>query len=101
MMKIIEQNISRIIELCRRFGVKKLYVFGSILTDRFNEQSDVDFLFNFNDSVSYHDYADCFFGLHDGLRRLFGRNIDLVDESAIKNKYFREEVEETRQLIYG
>ena len=41
-MHLVEINIHKIIELCKRFHVRKLWVFGSILTDRFNDESDVD-----------------------------------------------------------
>lgn len=47
-MKLIELNIDKIIELCKKFHVRKLWVFGSILTGRFNEQSDVDLCVDFD-----------------------------------------------------
>lgn len=100
-MKLIELNISKIAELCKKYRVKTLAVFGSILTDRFNDESDVDMLVNFDDDVTYHTYADNFFGLHDSLRNLFGRDVDLVDETAVRNKFFKEELDETKRLIYG
>lgn len=100
-MKLIEINISKIIELCKLYRVKTLAVFGSILTERFNDDSDVDFSFTFEDDVTYHTYSDNFFGLYYGLKELFGREIDLVDETSLKNKYFIEELKETKCLIYG
>ncbi len=100
-MKLIELNLQRIFELCKKYRVKTLAVFGSILTDRFSDQSDVDLLVNFEEDVTYQTYADNFFGLHDALRTLFGREVDLVDESAVKNRYFKEELDETKRLIYG
>lgn len=100
-MKLIELNLQRIIDLCKTYRVKTLYVFGSILTDRFNENSDVDFSFSFEDDVTHHTYADNFFGLYYALKSLFARDIDLVDETSIKNKFFREELNKTKQLIYG
>lgn len=100
-MKLIERNILHIIDLCKRFKIKKLYVFGSILTDRFSENSDVDFSFHFEDEVDYHNYSDLFLGFYNELKRLLGREIDLVDESSVRNKYFREELDDTKQLIYG
>ncbi|MDE6296076.1 MAG: nucleotidyltransferase domain-containing protein [Muribaculaceae bacterium] len=100
-MKLIELNISKIIELCKNYRVKSLAVFGSILTERFNNDSDIDMIVNFDDTVTYHTYADYFFGLHDNLKKLLGRDIDLVDESSINNKYFKEEIDETKRLIYG
>lgn len=100
-MKLIELNISKIAELCKKYRVKSLAVFGSIQTDRFNDDSDVDLLVNFDEDVTYHTYADNYFGLHDSLCSLFGRDVDLVDKTAVRNKYFKEELDETKRLIYG
>ncbi|MDE6071750.1 MAG: nucleotidyltransferase domain-containing protein [Muribaculaceae bacterium] len=100
-MNIIELNISKIVELCKKYKVHTLCVFGSILTDKFNENSDVDLLVNFDKDITYHTYSDNYFGFLDALKSLFGREVDLVDESAIRNKYFKEELDETKRLIYG
>ncbi|WP_294143154.1 nucleotidyltransferase domain-containing protein [uncultured Sanguibacteroides sp.] len=54
-MNLIELNIDRIIALCKKYKVNKLFVFGSILTDRFNKESDVDFIVNF-DKAQVTDY---------------------------------------------
>ncbi|MDE5723497.1 MAG: nucleotidyltransferase domain-containing protein [Paramuribaculum sp.] len=99
-MKLIEMNIDKIIALCRKYKVAKLWVFGSILTPRFNDDSDVDF------SVIFHydqipDLFITFFDFIDELQMLLGRKVDLVDETAIKNQYFRKELDCTKQLIYG
>ena len=66
-MNLIELNIDRIIALCKKYKVNKLFVFGSILTDRFNKESDVD----------------------------------LLEEHAIRNHYLKENIEQTKALIYG
>lgn len=101
-MKIIELNIHKIIEICKRFHVRKLWVFGSVLTSRFNENSDVDLCVDFDwDKISLLDSANNFFGFQEALESLLGRKIDLTDDSAVRNPYFREELNETRQLIYG
>ena len=100
-MKLIELNLAKIKDICRQYKVKNLSVFGSILTDRFNEESDVDLLVNFEDDLNYQTYGDNFFGLYDSLKTLLGREVDLVDESGVKNKYFKEELDETKYLIYG
>ena len=78
-----------------------MYAFGSILTPRFNEKSDVDLLVNFNTEIDYNNYADNFFDLYHALKALFNRDVDLVDESSVKNPYFKEELDETKRLIYG
>ena len=100
-MHLITDNLQRLIALCRKHKVSKLYAFGSILTSRFNDDSDVDILVDFSAEIDYTTYADNFFGLYHSLKRLFGRDVDLVDEAAVKNPYFKEELEETKYLIYG
>ena len=100
-MKLIELNLDKIYELCRKYKVKTLSVFGSILTDRFTDESDVDFSATFypeeDPLISGENFMDLYIALED----LMGRKIDLVDESIIKNPYFKEELEETKRLIYG
>lgn len=101
-MKLIELNLQRIIDLCRKHRVKILSVFGSILTDRFNDDSDIDLLVNF-DATDHEkwDYVTNYFDLQESLENLFGRKVDLVVEKGLKNKYFIQNVNRTKQLIYG
>ena len=92
--------MDRIIALCKKYKVAKLWVFGSILTPHFNDESDVDL------SVVFHydqiqDLFLTFFDFVDELQQLLGRKVDLVDETAVKNSYFRRELDRTKQLIYG
>ena len=99
-MNLIEMNIDKIIALCKKYKVAKLWVFGSILTPRFNDESDVDF------SVIFHyeqipDLFLTFFDFIDELQTLLGRKVDLIDETAVKNPYFRTELDRTKFLIYG
>lgn len=100
-MHLINDNIQKLFALCRKYKVRKLYAFGSILTPRFNEKSDVDILVDFNSEIDHNTYADNYFDLYNALKALFGRDVDLVDESAVKNPYFKEELDETKHLIYG
>ena len=101
-MKLIELNLQQIYSLCREYKVKTLSVFGSILTDRFNDSSDVDLLVDFEpfDHDTF-DYVSNYFGLRDALERLFGRKVDLIEEKGLRNKYFKANVNRTKQLIYG
>lgn len=100
-MHLITENLQKLFALCRKYKVSKLYAFGSILTSKFNDSSDVDILVNFNTEIDHNNYADNFIDLYNALKSLFGREIDLVDETSIRNPYFKQEVEETKQLIYG
>lgn len=99
-MKLIELNLAKIAELCRKFHVKKLFVFGSILTDRFNEDSDVDFVVDF-DRSKIKDIFDTFFDFQFSLEALLGRRVDLIEEDAITKPHFLNEVQSTKRLIYG
>lgn len=99
-MKMIEMNMDKIAALCKKYKVAKLWVFGSILTPRFNDESDVDFSVIFHyDQIS--DLFLTFFDFIDELQQLLGRKVDLIDETAVKNSYFRKELDRTKQLIYG
>lgn len=101
-MKLIEIHLQRILDLCRKHRVRSLAVFGSILTDRFNDQSDVDLLVNF-EAIDHDkfDYVSNYFGLRDALEHLLGRKVDLIEEKGLRNKYFIANVNRTKQMIYG
>ena len=101
-MQLIEINIRKIIDICKRFHVRKLWVFGSILTNRFNDKSDVDLCVDFDKSrIDIFDYADSFFDFQYALEEIFGRKVDITEDGAVKNPYFRQELNKTRRLIYG
>jgi hypothetical protein len=101
-MKLIRRNIGQIVALCEKHKVRQLFVFGSILTDRFNKDSDVDFTVIFDrDNLSVVVYGENYFEFKFALEDLLKRSVDLVEYNAIKNPYFKEELDETKQLIYG
>jgi predicted nucleotidyltransferase len=100
MIPAIEERAAELEELCRRYRVRRLDLFGSAATGRYKpEESDLDFVVEFHPLQSG-EYADTYFGLLEGLQQLFGLPVDLVVDSAIKNPYFRQSVEETRTLVY-
>ena len=99
-MQLIENNIHKIIDLCKKHKVHKLFVFGSILTNRFNDKSDVDLVVDFYKKV-VDDYFDFYFVLKYSLEELLGREIDLLEEQTIKNPYLKKNVDATKTLIYG
>ena len=99
-MKLIENNIQKIVALCKKYKVNKLFVFGSILTDRFNEDSDVDLVVSFN-KAEVNDYFDNYFDFKYSLEELLGRDVDLLEEQTIKNPYLKKSVDATKALIYG
>ena len=99
-MNFLNQNIDIIKSLCQSHNVKTLYAFGSVLTERFNESSDVDLIVDFK-KVDLLKYADNYFDLKFSLEDTLKRPVDLLEEKAIKNPYFKRAVEQQRKLIYG
>ena len=101
-MKLIRRNMAQIVALCEKHKVLQLYVFGSILTDKFNKDSDVDFTVIFDrDALPLLVYGENYFDFKFALEDLLKRDVDLVEYNAVKNSYFKEELDETKQLIYG
>lgn len=99
-MDLVESNIDEIRDLCRRHYVSQLFVFGSVLTNRFKKKSDIDFIVDFQ-GINLYDYADNYFDLKNSLENLFKREIDLLEDKAINNPYLRQSIDSSKQLIYG
>lgn len=99
-MKISENNIQKIQQLCKELKVKNFSVFGSVLTDKFSSDSDIDFVVDFEETDPI-KYTDLYFQLKDKLEQILKRQIDLIEERGIKNSYFRKAIEESKVVIYG
>ena len=99
-MRIIDKNIDKIRVLCENHKVSRLFVFGSILTENFKKSSDIDFLVDFS-GVELYDYADNYFDLKSSLERILNRQVDLLEEKAIKNPYLRQSIDSSKQILYG
>lgn len=101
MTKVIDQHRDEVTRICRRYGVRRLELFGSATSDAFDPQrSDIDFLVDLDpdgDQDLFHRY----FGLNEALERVFGHKVDLVMVGAMKNPYFIQSVNQTRQLVYA
>lgn len=91
---------SELAELCRRFGVRRLDLFGSAATGAFDpDRSDVDFLVEFDDDPAR--LFDRYFGLKESLEALYGRPVDLVTGGSLRNPYFIAAVNATCRLVYA
>lgn len=99
-MNLIEQNKAKIIKLCEKHKIEHLYVFGSVLTNDFNEESDIDFLIEFSD-IDLYDYFDNFYDFKESLTNLFNRKIDIVEEKTLRNPILIRSIERNKKLIYG
>ncbi|MGI8484098.1 MAG: nucleotidyltransferase family protein [Thermomicrobiales bacterium] len=97
---IIQRHLPEIVELARSYGVARLEVFGSVMTDRYNPlTSDVDFLVAFHPVSAFQDFQR-YLALKDDLRFLVKSPLDLVMSSALNDGRFRQEANKTRQVIY-
>jgi predicted nucleotidyltransferase len=97
----IAQRRDDIVALCRRLGVRSLAVFGSATGPDFDEStSDADFVVEFVGGEGF-DYVDAYFTLKEELERLLGRPVDLIASASIRNPYFLESVEQTKETLYA
>ncbi len=100
MIQEVEQQRLALGELCRRYRVRQLLLFGSAATGAFiPETSDLDFVAEFADTQSA-DYADRYLDFAEALEHLFNRSVDVLTRRAIRNPYFQAEVERTAQVVY-
>lgn len=98
----VQNKHPQLAALCRKYGVRRLELFGSAATEsRFDrDRSDLDFLVEFGPTDDMGP-ADQYFGLWEELKTLFGREVDLVSTRSLRNPYFIESVNATRQTVFG
>lgn len=99
-LRTLFEKKEALIQLCMRFELEKLYVFGSVLENKFSDQSDYDFLVQFKD-IPFDRYTDNYFSLHEELESLLDREIDLLTENSLGNKFFKDQVTRSRLLLYA
>lgn len=99
-MNISKMNIEKIKTLCIQYKVRFLAAFGSVTRDDFNSDSDIDFVVDFMESDPIL-YTDLYFNLKEKLEHLLKKQIDLVEDRAIKNRFFKEELDQTKVILYG
>jgi len=89
----------RIAAFCRKWKIKELALFGSVLREDFGPDSDVDVLVTFEPDVpwSLFDWPD----MTDELKVIFGREVDLVEKAGLRNPYRRYTILTTREIIYA
>ena len=100
MIELINQHHDAVHALCRRYGVRRLDLFGSAATGAFDPTtSDLDFVATFTDTDAP-NYAERFLDFADALEALFGRPVDVVIDRSIRDPHFRRAVDATRQPVY-
>ncbi|UGU15297.1 nucleotidyltransferase domain-containing protein [Sinomicrobium kalidii] len=99
-MKLIENHIENLKKLCNKYHVDKMYLFGSALTSDFNSNSDIDFLVRFK-PIDLINYFENYMAFKENLKKLLGREIDLVEEQTLKNPILINSINKNKELIYG
>jgi predicted nucleotidyltransferase len=99
-MELLEKYGKELNEACATHHVDELYVFGSILTDKFNSTSDIDFIVSIS-STDPIEYAEHYFDLKFELEKIFERKIDLLEQKAIRNKTFENLLNQKKRLVYA
>ena len=100
MNNVIDKNIDKIIEICKQHNILTLFVFGSVLTENFTENSDIDLLVSFK-PLELGEYADNYFKTAESFEKVFNRPVDLITDKSLNNPYFINSVNATKKLIYG
>jgi uncharacterized protein len=98
-MSILDRYSNIINNLCVRHKVKRLYAFGSVLTDKFSDDSDIDLIVDF-EPIDVENYADNYFDFKFSLQDIFKRPIDLLEEKALKNPFFKQAIKQHRKVVY-
>ncbi|KAF2335549.1 nucleotidyltransferase family protein [Flavobacterium daemonense] len=99
-MGIVDKNIEDLKNLCTMYNVEKMYLFGSALNSNFDKESDIDLLVKFK-HIELSKYFDNYIDFKEKLERLFGREVDLVEEQTLKNPILIKSINNSKELIYG
>ena len=100
-MANFDEKNEEITAICLRYGIKRLFVFGSALRDDFRPgESDIDLLVEFGPlevTKLFHAYLDA----REAFRKIFQADVDLVMQDAVKNKIISKEIDRTKRILYG
>jgi len=99
-MHPVDAHKDAIEALCRRHDVRRLFAFGSVLSDRLSADSDVDLVVEFS-GVDLSSYADNHYSFKFALEAMLAHPVDLLEEQAIRNPFFKKNLEAQRQLLYA
>jgi predicted nucleotidyltransferase len=98
-MTILSAHIDQIKDICASNQVRTLFAFGSVTSDKFRPDSDIDLIVDIAESDPL-VYTDKYFNLKEQLEKIFNRHIDLLEQRALRNRFLKEEIDQTKVLIY-
>lgn len=99
-MNYLTDHINQIKLLCDKHNVKSLFAFGSVTTEAFTPQSDIDLLIDI-DSSDPIDYTDNYFAVKFQLEKILKRQIDLLEQKSLRNPYLKKQINQTKVRVYG
>lgn len=99
-MEVIEYHKEKLKALCDKHHVEKMYLFGSALNSNFNSKSDIDFLVKFK-VIELKNYFENYINFKENLKKLLGRDVDLVEEQTLKNPILINSIDTNKELVYG
>ena len=99
-MNTLSVHSNEVRQLCESNKVKSLFAFGSVNTERFNADSDIDFVVDIEDNDPL-SYSDKYFDLKLQLEQLFKRKIVLLEQKTIRNPYLKARIDQTKVRVYG
>lgn len=92
MNDLLQAHLPQVRKLMRHYGVNRAFVFGSAVKGTMGEDSDVDFIISFPESMDYETYANNYFALAHELENLLKKNVDLVTEKTLRNPFLLESI---------
>ncbi len=95
-IQLPQKNIE---DFCRKWEISEMSLFGSVLSNNFRNDSDIDVLVSFKDNAgwSLFDFVD----MIDELKTIFGRKVDLVEKDTLKNPFRRQSILASNKVIYA
>ena len=100
-MDIITLKKSSLEKAFRSHKIERAYLFGSFASGANDQESDVDFLVSFQEGLEPETKGKLWWELYDELKKILGKEVDILTESSLKNPYFIQEINNTKKLIYG
>ena len=92
MNSLVKNNLSLVQKILKHYNVQSAYLFGSATSLQFNDNSDIDILFSFKDDLDYETYSNNYFAIITELEKLLNRQVDLIAEKTLSNKYLIEKI---------
>jgi predicted nucleotidyltransferase len=99
-MNLINKHIDQINNICSEHRVEQLFIFGSVVTNTFNEESDIDILIQFSPKINPLEYFDNYMDFKEKLEFTLNRKVDIVENQAVRNPIFRKILDRDKILIY-